>query len=112
VETRELDNGVKVVRYQIGGTNNFMYAAYEPYIQNGKGGSHSCTLTINGKWFGKVGTLRPSPELDALPGMSPERMEAVTGHYGNERRKAYRYIREAYPDIAGRMSCGDIMTVE
>jgi hypothetical protein len=115
-ETRRIGD-FRIHRYNIIGTNLWVYDVYEPTAapRIGNGFGHS-TFTSNNMfseskhaWFGKLGTRRLTPELDALPAMSAARSEAVQKFHNDQYDEAYRLIMEAFPEAAkGHRSMGSI----
>lgn len=102
--------GDKIVqKYNIIGTNLVVYNAWEPSSVMGK---HSSITFIEGKCYGQIGHRFMSPEIEALPAGSKERIEAVQKAYDEQYQEAYRLIVEAFPEAAsGSRSMGDIETI-
>lgn len=93
----KLPNGQIAVRYQIIGTRIWIYALYEP---SSYCGPHSSLLTIDDRCHGRVGTRRPSDDLEALPS-GPTRSAAVCAFYEAQYQEAYTALRAAFPETAG-----------
>lgn len=118
-ETRTLPCGAKVKRYQIATTALVIYAAYEPTGPRLGGDgrvltpwSHHSVTRIDDVYFGHVGTADLPDELNALPGLSRERSDAVGAWYKSEWARAHALILQAFPEAAsGRRSDGDIELV-
>ncbi len=99
--------GDKVVhKYNIIGTRLIVYNAWEPSSVMGK---HSTITTIDGKWYGRLGTSQVPPDINALPAGSDERIKAVRTYFDKEETEAYRIVIEAFPEAAaGTRDMGDI----
>ena len=104
--------GSRIVRKtQIAGGGNWTsFSVWEPTSVGGSGGhSHSTITTIDGKWYGRLGTQALPAELDALPALTNERIDAVQAHYDRLYLEAYTLIETAFPSAAaGRQSMGEI----
>lgn len=69
-------------------------------------GPHGTVRTIDGKVYGRIGTLRSE---STLPAMSVEREREVRAHYEAEYERAYAAIVAEYPEAAdGRRDMGEI----
>lgn len=80
---------IKVQRSRIIGTTSVVLSAWEPSSYTGP---HGTVTTIDGQCYGRIGTLRPSHELQALPAGSEERSRKVRAHYDAEYQRAYAAI--------------------
>lgn len=87
------------------------YSAWEPSSYSGP---HSTVMSFAGKVYGKVGTKRIPPELEALPAYSMERANAVSRWYNEQKEAAYAAIIAKYPHAAkgARDGMGEIEVVE
>lgn len=113
METVELPCGAIVQRYRIIGTDNVVYQACRPLTQcPERGASHSAWWRHDERWYGRVGTDRLPPELDALPAMSLERSRAVDDWHAGLYDDAYRLIVAAFPGATGRRDMGEIHATE
>ena len=102
--------GKVVRRYNIITTKLYVYDVYEKTA--GVTGEHSTITTIDGIWYGRVGTRRLTPELDSLPTYTVERSNAVHGFLQQQYDEAYALIHQAFPEsISGRHDIGDIEVV-
>lgn len=109
-ETRTLDGGYIVKRYQIIGTDTHVHGVWE---RMGGMGSHSTITTVNGEWYGRIGTRRLPAWMDALPAMSAERSRIVGEWHDAQYAQAYEMILAAFPElIPTRKSMGEIETFE
>lgn len=99
--------GDKVVnKYNIAGSNLIVYNAWEP---SGIFGPHSTITMIEGKWYGRIGTRRLSPDIEKLQAGSKERIEAVGKAFESQYEEAYKLIEGLYPESAnGRHTMGEI----
>jgi hypothetical protein len=104
-ETKRI--GDKVIRkYSVATTDLIVYEAWEPSALMGP---HATITSIDDKWYGRIGTRRPSAELEALPAGSEERFRAVGKWYEDQYDDAYKLIVQAFPEAgAGRRSMGEI----
>lgn len=96
---RTVQDGKRLIfvqRYNIIGSDTSVFAAYTPAPLFGP---FSCTTSgPEGQSLGQLGSERLTPELDALPAYSEERIEAVqTFHHANC-AAAHRFIVEAFPE--------------
>lgn len=101
-------NTTQIVRKsRIIGTRIDVYVVWEPSALTGQ---HSSLTTIDGKWYGRVGT-RPLPAaLDALPAMSDERYNAVKRFHEEQYQEAYALIIATHPEaFYGRPDMGEIV---
>jgi hypothetical protein len=106
-ETRPLDGGYIVQRYKILGTDIHVHAVWERYS------NHSTMTTINGEWYGRIGTRRLPAFMEALPAMSDERSRIVGEWHDAQYAQAYEMILRAFPElIPTRQSMGEIETYE
>jgi len=104
-ETKRIGDKV-IKKYSVAGTDLIVYEVYEPSALMGP---HGTVTSIEGKWYGRVGTRRPPPELEALPAGSEERFRAVGKWYEGQYEEAYKLITEAFPEAqGGRRSMGEI----
>lgn len=71
------------------------YTAWER--QDGVACGHSTITTIDGVWFGRIGTRRLPAHLEALPAMTEERLEAVREWQRGEYAEAYDLIYAEHP---------------
>ena len=108
-ETRQLE-AFKVQRHRILGTRIMVYAAWERSSVMGK---HSTITTIDGEWYGRVGTRHLPAWMNALPAMSDERSRIVGEYHDAQYGEAYDIIRRAFPEVceyAARESMGELET--
>jgi len=82
------------------------YVAWESSTPTGK---HSTITTIDGEWYGRIGT-DPDPEMfEHLTAGSDERIAAVRRAYEHRYQAAYCAIVAEYPEaVMGKMSMGEI----
>lgn len=99
--------GDKVIKkYSVATTDLIVYDAWEPSALMGP---HATITSIDDKWYGRIGTKRPPPELEALPRMSEERFRAVGKWYEDQYEEAYELIVQAFPEAkAGKRGIGEI----
>lgn len=90
--------GKIVTRYNILGTREIVYAAYEPSDIRGK---HSTIETFDGfpGWYGRIGTRALTPELDALPALTAERWNEVKNYFADQAVEAQDLILKAFPHL-------------
>lgn len=100
-------NGIAVKRFQIATTTTIVHQAWEPSTIRGP---HSSVTTIDGSWYGRIGT-DPDPGLyNHLP-VGPERSAAVKAAYAQRYAVAYAAIIACFPETAdGIKSDGEIIT--
>jgi len=104
-ETRSLEGGVVVKRYNIITTDLWCYRAYEP---SSIMGAHSTITTIDGKWYGEIGSRRLPGWMDAMPS-GDERSRVVGEYIEANYEQEYALIVRAFPEAAnGRRSMGEI----
>jgi hypothetical protein len=97
-----------VYRFRVLGTRMTVYAVYEPTYN---GADHGTVTTFHGRWYGRVGTRRIPPEIQALP-LGEERTRAVEAHYSQQYELAYQVILRAFPEAAdGEREAGEIVVV-
>ena len=108
-----LAEGRILKRTPIIGTRTTVYSVWEP-TSDPVQGPHGTITTIEGVWYGRLGTRRDlPPELEVLPPMSAERSERVGRWHEDQYDIAYRLIIDAYPKAAfGRFSMGEISLEE
>jgi len=101
----QTSSGLIVKRFRVIGTQTVVYQAWEP---SGIRGRHSSVTTVDGQWYGKVGT-DPDPALyDHLP-VGDERSRNLQQAYQERYAVAYQAIIEACPETAdGHRSDGEI----
>ena len=98
--------GDKVIKkYSVATTDLVVYEAWEPSAIMGK---HSTITSIDGQWYGRIGTRYLPPELERLP-RGDERSRAVGKWHEDQYEEAYNLIIKAFPEAeAGRRSMGEI----
>lgn len=100
--------GFVIQRTPIIGTTCVIFSVWE------KGqitGTHSTITTINGEWYGRVGTERLPADLDALPAYSNERAAAVRAWQLRRYERAYDIIAHSeygHEAMNGRYSMGQV----
>ena len=109
-DLRVTDYGVYVKRTPIHGTDRkgeraVVYSAWEPSEDHG----HSTITTIDGVWFGRIGTRRFACNL---PAGSDERHTAVMAEYEEQYLEAYNAIADVFPLACGREDMGEVETRE
>ena len=108
-ETKRI--GDKVVRkYSVGATDLIVYEAWEPSARSRRlePVNHSTITTIEGQWYGRIGTRYLPPEIEALP-RGDERYRAVGKWHEDQYEESYRLIIQAFPEAgAGKRSMGEI----
>jgi hypothetical protein len=100
----------KIQKTQIIGTETTVYTAWEPSTPCGR---HGTITTIDGEWYGRIGT-DPDPEMfEHLPVGSDARIAAVKRAYALRYEAAYLAIIAKYPELIqkGTMSNGEIEVV-
>jgi hypothetical protein len=102
-------DGHLVWRFRILGTTTWVHQAWAPVA--GLFGAPYSTLThAEDRWWGKLGSERLTPELDALPALSAERSRAVRAWQDARFEAAYPLIVRAFAETAGGYrSQGEIM---
>jgi hypothetical protein len=107
-ETRQLEH-FKVERYRILGTRTMIYCVWEP---SSPMGGHSTITTINGEWYGRVGTRRLPAWMESLKSMSDERARIVGEYHEAQYQQAYEIIRNAFPEVSilAHESMGELST--
>lgn len=104
-ETKRIGDKV-IKKYSVAATDLIVYEAWEPSAIMGR---HSTITSIDGEWYGRIGTRYLPTELEELPAGSEERLRAVGKWHEDQYEEAYRLILEAFPDAdAGRRSMGEI----
>jgi hypothetical protein len=93
---------VKVTETRIIGTDRFVYDAWE--TRN----DHGTIMTIEDKWFGRIGTKIDLSRVSHLKGISDERSKAVDAMYKAEYKRAYAHIYAVYPELK-RMKVNEFM---
>lgn len=93
---RILDKVVK--KYNIAATDLIVYDVWEP---SELAGPHSTVTTIDGRWYGRLGTRRSTSELEGLAPGSEERFRAVGKWHDDQFEEAYRLIVQAFPEASG-----------
>ena len=87
------------------GTNRTVYSAW---TLSSLTGNHRSITSIDGVWFGQLGTERITAELDALP-FGQERIDAVRAYRDEMNRRAYDAILAEFPNISiERIGDGEI----
>lgn len=103
--TKTLDSGIKVQRTEIIG-GGVTYSAWAPSSLTG---NHGTISTIDGAWYGRLGTERLPADLEALPAMTEQRSTAVRAWQNTRYEAAYEAILEAFPGaFGGRRTMGSI----
>lgn len=109
-EMPEYDIGdtVKIVLDQIIGTNVITYSAWVPSALMGR---HSTIRSFDQQYWGRVGTERLPPTIEALPPGSDERIAVVRAWHHILYAAAYKAIVDQYPEIPknGRRDMGEII---
>ena len=93
----------KIRKINILGTNNYIFSAWEPTTLKGTNHipiipSHSTITTINGKWYGRIGTREITPELNSIP-VGIERFKKMKEYREEQYQKAYQAILAEYPEL-------------
>ena len=88
---------IAVTRTNIIGTR---FQVHDAWVQDDGGRSFGTITTIDGRWFGRIGTERLPREIDALPVYSEERAVAYRRWRDNTYAGAYALIRCAFPEAA------------
>lgn len=102
---------VMVRKYSVGADDLTVYAAWEPSTVGGKG-KHEEVASINGEWYGRIGTRHLPSELKILP-EGDERVRATEKWLGDQWEEAYDLILEAFPEARiGRCGMGEITLLE
>lgn len=102
---------VIVARIPIIGTKTIVFNAYEP--TNMSRHEHSTITTINGKWYGTIGSRTLPKDLDALKPMSDERSRKVGVFHEKNYQEAYKQIIKAFPEAkGGHPSMGELVTYD
>ena len=98
--------GNKVIeKYSIFTTDFVVYCVWEPSAIMWR---HSTITTINGKWYGRIGSRPLPPEMDKIP-VGPERLAAVRKWQEDQYQEAYNLIIGAFPEAqAGSRDMGEI----
>ena len=91
------------------GTWTVMYSVWEP--TDGPAGRHRTITTIDGKWYGRVGTAELPAELDGIQ-VGGQRLAGIRAWYAAQYEEAYETIRAVYPDLVGQERNGEIETRE
>lgn len=82
--------------YVVLGTDVRVVQAWEP--MNG----HRQITTINGEWYGRIGTSPLPIEIQNMRSFSPERNAAVCAWHEAERQRAYDAIEAHNPELVGQ----------
>jgi len=107
-ETRRIGDKV-IKKYSVATTDVIVYEAWEPsHIM----GPHATITSIDGEWYGRIGTRRPPSEVERLPAGSEERWRAVGKCYDEQYEEGEKLLsagcnpneREANSD-RGRSKC-------
>ena len=99
---------MEIRRHKIIGANIEVLSAWEAEIGQ-DGFSHSSITTIDGRWFGRIGTRRLPDHMEAMTPFSDERAEAVGQWHRQQYQEAYNAIVEKYPEaLSGKFSMGEI----
>lgn len=107
-ETRITETGIIVKRSRILSSQIVVYTAWE---RQGalSDHSHQTITTIDGAWYGTVGSRRDDSTFRHLPGGSDERIAAVRAHYNACYAEAHAAILAVFPEAAnGRRVGGEI----
>lgn len=99
-EQRTLPSGIVCEAMVMMGGDHVHLSAWEAGLLFG---DHSTVTTFDGNWYGKIGTERISPEIEALKGGSPERIAACDRHRAYHCERARIAIAEAFPEFASIM---------
>ena len=70
-------------------------------------GTHSTITTINGKWYGRLGTRMLTPELADLPAGTDYRVNMVNGFRLNQENIAYSLILNETGIDPRNLKCSD-----
>jgi hypothetical protein len=84
---------IRVTETNIIGTDRFVYDAWE--TRN----DHGTIMTIDEKWFGRIGTRIDLSKVSHLKGMSEDRSKAVDALYKAEYKRAYAHIYAVHPEL-------------
>lgn len=106
-------NGMIVQKVAIIGTSIRDYSAWE--LTSPVGASmfgHSNITTIDGAWYGRVGTRRLTAELDALPAYTSERSAAVQCFHAAQYAEAYCAIVAAFPETKDGSRSSGVITMQ
>lgn len=99
-----------VNRYRIIGTDIYVYAVYA-YADGKAWRDYSTHQTFDGRSYGRVGTRRIGPDIEAMAG--DERIAAAHAHSAAQYDEAYAAIVAHYPEAAGgHRSMGQITVAE
>jgi hypothetical protein len=104
-------DGTVIVETQIIGTKLFSVDAWTPcpVLENGRSDTSgfSTITTIEGAWYGRIGTERLPADLDALKGET--RYSAVKVWQQAQYSRAYWAIIAAYQMPEGALGCSSSM---
>lgn len=111
---KALPGGIQVNRYNIIGTDTWIYRAWESTrsLANPEAPQHSTITTSGGpdtppgQWLGTMGTRHLTPELAALPADADHldaRIQAVSAYHKAQYDLAYEAILQAFPEAAQGM---------
>lgn len=93
--------------HRIIGTRTKVYSAWS----HEAGKIASMVMFEDGVCLGRIGSDPDRSAYDHLPGMSPERREAVMNEYDRRYEVAYQAILSVHPEAAGgRRTMGEIET--
>jgi len=106
-ETKTIGDKV-VKKYSILTTNLVVYEAWEPSPSTITA-AHRTITTMQGEWYGRIGSRNLPPEVEYLPAGSNERIYAVGKWHEDQYEEAYKLILQAFPEAeGGRRSMGEI----
>lgn len=94
-EIKILPTGEMVKKYQIIGTNVWVYNAWTL----GQVGSGSTICFENDKWWGRIGTDPDRSSFQSLKLGTFQRSEAVQRAYNKRFEVAYKLIFQAFPEL-------------
>lgn len=101
----------KVEGMKVYGWDATVFSVWAP-VDRMIGGSYQTYTTIDGETYGRLGTERLTPELEALKPMTNERFTAVKAFHTANYLRAYQIIEEAVPGIStmasARLDMGQI----
>lgn len=107
-ERKDQMNEVKIIFHRIKEVP-FDYVTFVAYEPSSFMGPHSSIFSIEGQWFGKIGSRELPEELDALPARSEKRSKAVKTWQEAQYQEAYDAILAENPEAAeGSRLMGEI----
>ena len=106
----------KIRKINILGTNTYIFSAWEPTTLKGTNHtpiipSHSTITTINGQWYGRIGTREITPELNSIP-VGLERFEKMKEYREGQYNEAYQAILTEYPELKNQNIKYDMGEIE